>query len=237
MPYTLALRHTPVLFTSIFTDHNKSIIYIKLREGCNEFCTNSSLLKNLPNTWKNIFYFIMLVIKILKKQLIFSNDSKEGNKSCATDQCFGWKPLARASWEKAISVVCRILSPSSAASGGLGDLIPFVGHQQYLQLNCILGFANPAPRKELINNWTAQADRENVLCTGGMDFSPCFLHGGCMTVNWAQECATENHTLTPTLLSYSLGPRIQLDHSALESCGGQAEGHRNLWGWLNPMCI
>lgn len=179
----------------------------------------------------------MLVIKILKKQLIFCNDPKEGNKSCPRDQCFGWKPLAKASWEKAISAVCRILPPSSSASVGLGDLIPFVGHRQYLQLNCILGFANPAPVKELINSWRAQADRENVLCTWGIDSSPCFLHGRCMTVNWAQECATENHTLTPTMLRDSLEPWTQLDHSALESCGGQAEGHRNLWGWLNPMCI
>lgn len=97
---------------------------------------------------------------------------------------------------KAVSAVCRILSPSSAAPESLSDLMPFVGHQQYLQLNCILRFANPAPRKELINNWRAQADREKVLCTGSMDFSPCFLHGRYMTVNWAQECATENHTLT-----------------------------------------
>lgn len=121
------------------------------------------------------------------------------------------------------------------SSGSLGDLIPSVGHQQYLQLNCILRFASPAPGKELINNWRAEADREKVLCTGSMDFS--LFHGRCMSVNWTQESATENHTLTPALLRDSLGPRIQLDNSTLESCGGQAEGHRNLWGWLNPMCI
>lgn len=32
-------------------------------------------------------------------------------------------------------------------------------------------------------------------------------------------------------------PQIQLDHSALESCGGQAERHRKVWGWLNPVCV
>lgn len=136
----------------------------------------------------------MLVIKILKKQLIFCNDPKEGNKSCARDQCFSWKALARASWEMPVSAVCRILSHSSTASGGLDDLISFVGFQIYLQLNCILEFANLAPGKELINNWRAQSDRENELCTGGMDFSPCFHHGRRVTANWAQECATENHT-------------------------------------------
>lgn len=82
--------------------------------------------------------------------------------------------------------------------------MPFVGFQIYLQLNCILGFANPAPGKELMNNWRAQVDKENELWAGGFGFQPLLSPGkmGDYKVSTAM-CHWKPHS-DPTLLRDSL---------------------------------